>query len=93
MICIRKIKNEHFDQNSAKGPLCVTRLKCDLPAFYLYQRSTKLLLNRASYQNVSHCPTSILSKDITSTLTAVKDHVNKYHGTVFSNSNVNAFGQ
>ena len=36
-------------------------------------------------------PTTILSKHITSALTAVKDHVIKYSGTAFSNSNVNYF--
>ena len=39
----------------------------------------------------SHCSTTFLSKDITSTLTAIKDHVIKYSETAFSNSNVNYF--
>ena len=38
-----------------------------------------------------HCSTTILSKHITSALTAVKDHVIKYSETAFSNSNVNYF--
>ena len=41
--------------------------------------------------NSSHCSSTILSKHITSTLTAVKDHVIKYSGNAFSNSNVNYF--
>ena len=41
--------------------------------------------------NSSHCYTTILSKHITSALTAVKDHVIKYSETAFSNSNVNNF--
>ena len=41
--------------------------------------------------NSSHCSTTILSKQITSALTAVKDHVMKYSETAFSNSNVNYF--
>ena len=41
--------------------------------------------------NSSHCSTTILSKHITSALTAVKDHVIKYSETVFSNSNMNYF--
>ena len=41
--------------------------------------------------NSSHCSTTILSKHITSALTAVKDHVIKYSETAFSNSNVNYF--
>ena len=39
----------------------------------------------------SHCSTTILSKHITSALTAVKYHVMKYSETAFSNSNVNYF--
>ena len=38
--------------------------------------------------NSSHCSTTILSKHITSALTAVKYHVIKYSETAFSNSNV-----
>ena len=38
-----------------------------------------------------HCSTTILSKHITSALTAVKDNVIKYSETAFSNSNVNYF--
>ena len=41
--------------------------------------------------NSSHCSTTILSKHITSALTAVRDHVIKYSETAFSNSNVNYF--
>ena len=41
--------------------------------------------------NSSHCSTTILSKHITSALTAVKDHVINYSETAFSNSNVNSF--
>ena len=41
--------------------------------------------------NSSHCSTTILFKHITSTLTAVKDHVIKYIETAFSNSNDNYF--
>ena len=41
--------------------------------------------------NSSHSSTTILSKHITSALTAVKDQVIKYSETVFSNSNVNYF--
>ena len=38
--------------------------------------------------NSSHCSNTILSKHITSALTAVKDHVIKYIETACSNSNV-----
>ena len=50
---------------------------------------TKILIRFIS--NSSHCSTTILSKHITPTLTAVKDHVIKYSETAFSNSNVNYF--
>ena len=42
--------------------------------------------------NSIHYSTTILSKHITSALTAVKDHDIKYSETAFSNSNVNYFG-
>ena len=41
--------------------------------------------------NPSNCSTTILSKHITSALTAVKNHVIKYSEIAFSNSNVNYF--
>ena len=41
--------------------------------------------------NSSHCSTTIISKHITSALTAVKDHVIKYSETAISNSNLNYF--
>ena len=41
--------------------------------------------------NSSHCSTTILSKHITSALTAVKKHVLKYSETAGSNSNVDYF--
>ena len=41
--------------------------------------------------NSSHCSTSILSKYITSALTAVKNHVIKYSENALSNSNVKYF--
>ena len=41
--------------------------------------------------NSSHCSTTILSKHITTALTAVKDHAIKYSETAFSYSNVNYF--
>ena len=49
----------------------------------------KCILTRNS--PLSHCSTTILSKHITSALTAVTDHVIKYSETAFSNSNVNYF--
>ena len=55
------------------------------------QNYTNVLINRVLYQIPSHCSTTILSKHITSALTAVKDHVMKYSETAFSNSNVNYF--
>ena len=41
--------------------------------------------------NSSKCSTTVLSKHITSALTAVKDHVIKYCGSAFRNSNINYF--
>ena len=55
------------------------------------QSYIKILINHRFISNSSHCSTTILSKHITSALTAVKDHVIKYSETAFSNSNVNYF--
>ena len=55
------------------------------------QSYTKILLKSRYISNYSHCSTTILSKHITSALTAIKDHVIKYSETAFSNSNVNYF--
>ena len=55
------------------------------------QNYTKRPYESRSISNASHCSPTILSKHITSALTAVKDHVMKYSATDFSNSNVNYF--
>ena len=69
----------------------ITIDKLDLPTFYW---SPKLLKNpnkSCFISNSIHWSITILSKHITSALTAVKDHVIKYSETAFSNSNVNYF--
>ena len=65
--------------------------KCELPTFYWLPKLHKRPYKSRFISNSSHCSTTILSKHITSALTAVKDHVMKYSETVFSNSNVNYF--
>ena len=63
----------------------------DLPIFYWLSKLQKKPYKSRFISNSSHCSTTILSKHITSALTAVKDHVIKYSETAFSNSNVNYF--
>ena len=65
--------------------------KLDLPTFYWLPKLHKNPYKSRFISNSSHCSTTILSKHITSALTAVKDHVIKYSETAFSNSNVNYF--
>ena len=65
--------------------------KLDLPTFYCLPKLHKNPYKSRFISNSSHCSTTILSKHITSALTAVKDHVIKYSETAFSNSNVNYF--
>ena len=65
--------------------------KCELPKFYLLPKIHKNPLKSRFISNASHCSTAILSKHITSALTAVKDYVIKYSETAFSNSNINYF--
>ena len=55
------------------------------------QNYKNVLINNVLYQIKVTALTTILSKDIKSVLTAVKDHVMKYSETAFSNSNVNYF--
>ena len=65
--------------------------KCELPTFYWLPKLHKRPHKSRFISNSSHCSTTILSKHITSALTAVKDHIIKYSETAFSNSNVNYF--
>ena len=65
--------------------------KFDLPTFYWLPKLHKHPYKSSSISNSSHWSTTILSKHITSALTAIKDHVIKYSETAFSNSNVNYF--
>ena len=65
--------------------------KLDLPTFYWLPKLHKNPYKPRFISNTSHCSTTILSKHITSALTAVKVHVIKYSETAFSNSNVNYF--
>ena len=65
--------------------------KCELPTFYWLPKLYKRPYKSRFISNSSHCSTTILSKHITSALTAVKDHVIKYSETAFSNSKVNYF--
>ena len=65
--------------------------KCELPTFYWLPKLHKRPYQSRFISNSSHCSTTILSKHITSALTAVKDHIIKYSETAFSNSNVNYF--
>ena len=65
--------------------------KLDLPTFYWLPKLHKNPYKSSFISNSSHCSTTILSKHITSALTAVKDHVIKYSETAFRNSNVNYF--
>ena len=65
--------------------------KIDLPTFYWLPKLHKNPYKSRFISNSSHCSTTILSKHITSALTAVKDHAIKYSETAFSNSNVNYF--
>ena len=65
--------------------------KCELPTFYWLPKLHKRPYKSRFISNSSHCSTTILSKHITSALTAVRDHVIKYSETAFSNSNVNYF--
>ena len=65
--------------------------KCELPTFYWLPKLHKRPYKSRFISNSSNISTYILSKYITSALSAVKDHVMKYNETAFSNSNDNFF--
>ena len=65
--------------------------KLDLPTFYWLPKLHKNPYKSRFISHSSNCSSTILSKHITSALTAVKDHVMKYSETTFSSSNVNYF--
>ena len=65
---------------------------CELPTSYCLQKLHKCPYKSRFISNSSHCSTTILSKHITSALTAVKDYVMKYSETTISHRNVNYFG-
>ena len=65
--------------------------KIDLPSFYWLPKLHKNPYKSRFISNSSHCSTTILSKHITSALTAVKDHAIKYSEAAISNSKVNYF--
>ena len=67
--------------------------KLDLPTFYWLPKLHINPYKSRFISNSSYCSTTILSKHITTALTAVKNHVIKYgvRETAFSNSNVNYF--
>ena len=60
--------------------------KCELPTLYWLPKLHKRPYKSRFISNSNHCSTTILSKHITSALTAIKDHVMKYSETAFSNS-------
>ena len=62
--------------------------KCELPTFYWLPKPHKNPFKSRFISYSSHCSTTILSKHITSALTAVKDHVIKYSETAFSNNKI-----
>ena len=80
-----KLLQRHIDS------LTKSNIKIDLPTFYWLPKLHKNPYKSRFISNSSHCSTTILSKHITSALTAVKDHAIKYSESAFSNSNVNYF--
>ena len=56
------------------------------------QNYTNVVIGHVFLSNLSHCATTIVSKHVTSAITAVQDHVLKYSETALCNSNVNYFG-
>ena len=86
-----KLRQRHID-SLAKSNIKIEK-KNDLPTCTCYWLPK---LHKNSYKsrfisNSSNCSTTILPKQITSALTAVKDHAIKYSETAFSKSKMNYF--
>ena len=62
--------------------------KIDLPTFYWLPKLRRGPYRSRFVSNSSHCSATILSKNITSALTAVKDHAVGCSEIAFGNSNV-----
>ena len=65
--------------------------KSDLPTIYCLPKLHKSPYKFRFIANSSNCTTTVLSRNLTSALTAIKDHVSKYCETAFTNSEVNYF--
>ena len=65
--------------------------KSDLPTIYCLPKLHKSPYKFRFIANSSNCTTTVLSRNLTSALTAIKDHVSKYCETAFTNSDVNYF--
>ena len=84
----------NFERSTRHDSLTKSNIKIDkidLPTFYWLPKLHKNPYKSRFISNSSHCSTTILSKHITSALTAVKDHAIKHSEAAFSNSNVNYF--
>ena len=65
--------------------------KDDIPTIYWLPKLHKSPCKSRFIANSSNCSTTMLSKHLTSALTAVKNHLIKYCETVYNNSGVNYF--
>ena len=65
--------------------------KGDLPTLYCLPKLHKSPYKFRFIANSSNCSTTSLSKNLTSALTAIKDHASKYCETVFNRNGINYF--
>ena len=63
------------------------------PMLYWFQKLHKRLYKARFIANSSSCTTTVLSKLLTSCLTAVKKHWIRYYDTVYERDKINYFGQ
>ena len=77
--------------NSEISSFSIPISKLDLPTIYCIPKLHKSPYKFRYIANSSNCSTTILSRNLTSALTAIKEHVARYCETVLNRNDVNLF--
>ena len=77
--------------NSEISSFSIPISKLDLPTIYCIPKLHKSPYKFRYIANSSNCSTTVLSRNLTSALTAIKEHVSKYCETVLNRNDVNLF--
>ena len=77
--------------NSELSSFNISISKLDLPTLYCIPKLHKSPYKFRFIANSSNCSTTILSRNLTSALTAIKEHITRYCETVLNRNDVNLF--